>query len=37
MLVSNIAIIDIKEHQIKHFQMIVELLRETIGPSNGSS
>ena len=37
MLASDIAIIDIEEYQIKHFEVIIELLRETTGLSNGSS
>ena len=36
MLASDIAIIDVKEHHIKHFEVIIELLRETTGLSNGS-
>jgi hypothetical protein len=36
MLASDITIIDIKEHQIKDFKVIIELFRETTGSSNGS-
>jgi hypothetical protein len=36
MLASDIAIIDIKEYQIKHLKVIIKLLRETTGSSNGS-
>ena len=31
MLASDVAIIDVKEHHIKHFEVIIELLRETTG------
>ena len=34
---SDVTIIDVKEHHIKHFEVIIELLRETTGLSNGSS
>ena len=34
MLALDIAIIDVKEHHIKHFEVIIELLRETTGFSN---
>ncbi len=37
MLASDVAIIDVKEHHIKHFEVIIELLRETTGFSNRSS
>ena len=37
MLASDVTIIDVKEHHIKHFEVIIELLRETTGLSNGSS
>ena len=34
MLALDIAIIDVKEHHIKHFEVIIELLRETTGFSD---
>ena len=34
MLALDVAIIDIKEHQIKHLKVIIKLLRETTGFSN---
>ena len=34
MLALDIAIIDVKEYHIKHFEVIIELLRETTGFSN---
>src|SRR5699024_7541849 len=37
MLASDVTIIDIKEHQIEYFKVIIKLLRETTGLSNGSS
>ena len=34
MLASDVTIIDVKEHHIKHFEVIIELLRETTDFSN---
>ena len=31
---SDVTIIDVKEHHIKHFEVIIELLREPTGFSN---
>ena len=37
MLASDIAIIDIEEYQIKHLKVVIKLLWEAAGLSNGSS
>lgn len=37
MLASDVAIIDIKEHHIKHFKVIIELLREATCLPNAST
>ena len=37
MLASDIAIIDIEEHQIEYLKVVIELFREAAGFSNGST
>ena len=37
MLASDVAIIDIEEHQIEYLKVIIKLFREAAGFSNGST